>query len=59
MPDYRIYELDEYGHVVVPPKIVTCRDDNGATEHAKAVLDGGNVEVWDLDRLVTRLPKCK
>jgi hypothetical protein len=54
MPDYRIFLLKD-GHIKVPAKIISCPDDEAATEEARQLLDGTeqSLEVWQNDRRVT------
>jgi len=39
MPDYRIFVLKD-GHIKEPAKIISCPDDEAATEEARQLLDG-------------------
>jgi hypothetical protein len=55
VPEYRVYHLDASGHVDGPPDDFTCKDDDTAIARAKQLVDGHDVELWDLDRLVVRL----
>ncbi len=52
MPDYRIYTLAESGHIEWAPEVVDCANDNAAIEHAKHLLDGHPIQIWDGPRLV-------
>ena len=54
MPDYRIFVLKD-GHIKEPAKIISCPDDEAATEEARQLLDGTeqSLEVWQNDRRVT------
>jgi hypothetical protein len=53
---YRIYVLDENDHVVGPPHIVVCDDDQQATYFARQFyLQGRPIEVWDETRRVVKL----
>lgn len=48
MPDYRIFVL-EGGRIKEPAKVISCPDDEAATEEArKLLLDGADhpLEVW-------------
>ena len=53
MPDYRIFVLKD-GHIKEPAKIISCPDDEAATEEARQLLDGTeqSLEVWQNDRRV-------
>jgi hypothetical protein len=60
MADYRVYQLDESGHIRNPPKTLACESDEAAIQRAKRLIDGQDIELWQLDRLVIRLsPKDK
>ena len=54
MPDYRIFALKD-GRIKEPAKIISCPDDEAATEEARQLLDGADqsLEVWQSDRRVT------
>jgi len=54
MPDYHIFVLKD-GHIKDPAKIISCPDDEAATEEARQLLDGTDqaLEVWQSDRRVT------
>lgn len=56
MSSYRIYILDSGNHIQGPPKIVECDSDQEALQQAQAMVDGRDVELWDGNRLVARLP---
>jgi hypothetical protein len=55
MPTYRLYTITPDEHIQAPPAVVECEDDQAAIERAKQLLDGRAIEVWQLDRRVTRL----
>jgi hypothetical protein len=38
------------------PEIVECVDDNEAVDKAMQLMNGLDVEIWDHERMVTRLP---
>jgi hypothetical protein len=54
MPDYRAYLLDEQGHIIKPFEFESD-DDTAALEHARRYVDGHDVEVWHLGRVVGKL----
>ena len=56
MPEYRAYILGSDGHFyrAVP---LDCADDAEAMERAKQLLDGHDIELWQLDRKVARLDR--
>jgi hypothetical protein len=55
MHEYRIFLLDQHGHIAGPARILECADDRAAAEQAKQYLDEGAVEVWDRARRIVRL----
>jgi len=52
---YRVYRVEEDGHIYVPPVEFSCDDDADAIEHTKQLLDGSDLELWNMSRLVVRL----
>lgn len=54
MPQYRLFRLDEQGHVSAPPAILDCRDDEHACIEAEKLVDGGRAELWHEKRLILR-----
>jgi hypothetical protein len=58
MPMYRLYFIENDNRITRPPDVVECADDGEATDKAIEYVDGHDVEVWQLNRLVVRLP-CK
>lgn len=53
MPDYRLYFLDERGHIGGVVELA-CADDDEAAERAQAHSDGRPMELWRRDRQVRR-----
>ena len=53
MPEYRVYIVGSDGnfHSSVP---LECIDDTDATEKAKQLVDGHDVELWQRDRKIAR-----
>jgi hypothetical protein len=53
MPEYRVYIIGPDGHFLksVP---MECADDNEATEQAKQLVDGHDVELWEHARKIAR-----
>jgi hypothetical protein len=51
MPEYRVYIIGLDGHFYnsVP---LECADDAEATEQAKQLVDGHDVELWQRDRKI-------
>jgi hypothetical protein len=61
MPDYRIFLL-EGGRIKEPAKIISCADDEAATEEARKLLLNGahqSLEVWQGDRRVAVIGPSK
>jgi hypothetical protein len=56
MAEYRIYRLDDQGHISQPPKVVACESEREAVEMAYRCVDGLAAEVWGGARFVIRLP---
>lgn len=56
MTEYRLYRVDEEGHIQGGPVIITCENDEAAIAQAKQYVDGVAIEVWDLARRVAVLP---
>lgn len=57
MPAYRVYFIDPERHGTRPPEVIECVDDHEATDKALAFVDGHDLEVWCLSRLVVRIPR--
>jgi hypothetical protein len=55
MPEYRAYILYHDGHIKSFEPLV-CPDDDVAILHAKRLVDGHDVELWQGTRRVTTLP---
>jgi hypothetical protein len=56
MADYRAYMIGDDGRFMRAVELV-CPDDEAATEQAKQLVDGHDVELWSGPRLVVRLKK--
>jgi hypothetical protein len=54
MPYYRAYIIGRDGQFIEAVSL-DCADDPGAVESAKQLVNGHDIEVWQQDRLVTRL----
>jgi hypothetical protein len=59
VPFYRVYEFGGDNHIVGPPILIKCDDDDAATREAQRILKGRALEVWSLTRLVARLDPLK
>jgi hypothetical protein len=55
LPEYRIYNLDQNGQVVIARVDLTLVSDEIAIAQAEKLIVGEAVEVWRGDRLVARL----
>lgn len=55
MTDYRLYFLDETGHIREALEL-DCRDDDEAITLAEARREGGPIELWQRSRVVRRFP---
>ena len=55
MPDYRIYVVDEHGHIAGPAHVITCATDEEAIEKAKPMIDRHDIELWDGARKIAKI----
>ncbi len=55
MPEYSFYRVDEHYHRLGPPEVADCASDDEAIAHAKQILTGFVIEVWQAVRLVKRV----
>jgi hypothetical protein len=53
MQYYRAYIMDDDGHILKPPVELHCENDDAAKEQARKLVDGHDVELWQLDRKVS------
>ena len=51
MPEYRIYTIGPDGHFDSATPLV-CADDAEATKQAEQLVEGRDIELWQLDRKV-------
>ena len=56
MPAYRIYRTTPDGHIVGPPLVIECADDEVATGKAARAANGSAAELWEGARLIVRFP---
>jgi hypothetical protein len=54
MAEYRAYTVGRDGHFIGFEPLI-CADDFEATERAKRLVDGHDIELWSGTRLVIRL----
>ena len=52
MLQYRAYPVDEEGHILGPPILFECADDETAIKRAKQLARSHNVELWQGARMV-------
>jgi hypothetical protein len=52
MPEYRAYILDREGHIIRPVDL-HCENDDEAKEKARQLVNGHDVELWQLDRKIS------
>jgi predicted nucleotidyltransferase len=53
MPEYRAYIIRPDGHIHYRVDLA-CNDEADAKEQPKALVDGFDVELWELDKLIER-----
>jgi hypothetical protein len=56
MPDYRAYLIGPDGCIHGRVELI-CIDDDDVLEHAMQVVDGHDVELWQLDRRIAMFAK--
>jgi hypothetical protein len=52
VPEYRVYFINRTDIIIRPPETVACANDAEATQKAKQLVDGHDVELWEGPRLV-------
>jgi hypothetical protein len=57
MADYRAYIIGTDGHFIRVEYLSPHADDVSAIEAAKQLVDGHDVELWERERLITRLKR--
>ena len=55
MPDYCAFVLSPDGRIIQRYEFV-CTDDEGAKAHAKQYVDGHDIELSQLGRMVAKFP---
>jgi phytoene/squalene synthetase len=53
--DYRVFLLDDEGHVSQVPQMVRCATDDEAARRARQLQQHQTVEVWQGARLVIKI----
>lgn len=56
MLQYRAYVIDAK-RIVRPPYVLACVDDEAAIARARSLGSETDIELWQLDRFVIRLPR--
>ncbi|MEA2864641.1 MAG: hypothetical protein QOC84_2597 [Bradyrhizobium sp.] len=56
MAEYRAYLIGSDGHFVRAVELL-CPDDDTAKEYAKQLVDGHDVELWQLDRQIAKFDR--
>ncbi len=56
MAEYRAFIIGVDGHFIRAVELV-CPDDETAKEYAKQLVDGHDVELWQLDRQIAKFLK--
>ncbi len=54
MAEYRAYLIGDDGHFQ-SVRVLECPNDAKAIAQAKKLLDGADIELWQLERMVCRL----
>jgi len=57
MSEYRIYMLTPDEHIASPPEVISCSSDDDALHQAQDRVGTTDVELWNGERLVARLPR--
>jgi hypothetical protein len=52
MQDYRAYLIGSDGHIIHRIDLLDCADDEAAKECAKQLVDGHDIELWQLGRKI-------
>jgi hypothetical protein len=57
MTAYRVYLIGKKDHISLPSKVIECAVDREAIDKARGFVDGHDVEVRELNRLVIRISR--
>ena len=57
MSDYRFYSVDVDGHIDAPAFVAELPSDEAAKQHATALINGRDIEIWDGSRRVAVVNK--
>jgi hypothetical protein len=55
MFDYRVYRLNQQGHVDEVPRLIRCANDEDALRRARLLHESQAVEIWQGARLVSKI----
>jgi hypothetical protein len=55
MSDYRVYPIDEKGHIIGPATVFTCDDDQEVALQAKSLINGHDLDGWEGSRHVGQI----
>jgi hypothetical protein len=55
LPEYRVYLVGDDGHFQSSIPLSNCPDDDAAIAAVKQLIDGHDVELWQLDRKIAVL----
>jgi hypothetical protein len=55
MLDYRVYVLNQQGHVDTVPRLIRCATDEDAERRARQLRQSRAAEVWQGARLVIKI----
>jgi hypothetical protein len=53
MPEYRAYIVGSDGHFLEAVELI-CDDDEAAIKQAETLVDGHDIELWQLDRRIKK-----
>jgi hypothetical protein len=57
MATYRVYFVEkDTQHYIGQPEVLECADDSDALAKAQHFVDGRDIEIWQSNRVVARLP---
>jgi hypothetical protein len=56
LPAYRVYTVNNDGHISGTPHVIECGDDQEAMGKAVQYTNGKSVELWDGARFIIRYP---
>ena len=57
MRHYRVFLIDQGGHIAEPPIEIDCENDGEAVSTAKQLVDGKDIELWEESRFIASFSK--